>query len=177
MNKQNKNIVYLISGPLGVGKSTTTKELARNVEQCVLIEGDVLLNMLNDELLLSWEERLRLTWENIVALTRNSLKHDLNVVIDFVVEEELEWFCEHLSDLKNVSLKYVVLKADKEKIIERLKIRGDIDSLERSLFLLNKMVSSPSINKFSYDTTLKQPSETVKEVIKSTRFYVTIEAY
>lgn len=133
--------------------------------------------MLNDELSLSWEDRLQLTWKNILALTRNSLQHDLNVVIDFVVEEELDWFCKHLSDLKNVSLKYVVLIADKEKIIERLKIRGDIDSLERSLFLLNKMVSSPSINKFSYDTTLKPPSETVEEVIKSARFYVAIETY
>ncbi|CAM3565082.1 AAA family ATPase [Paenibacillus lupini] len=175
MNKHNKNIVYLISGPLGVGKSTTTKELARNVGQCVLIEGDVLLDMLNNELSLSWEERLRLTWENILALTRNSLQHDLNVVIDFVVEEELDWFCKHLSDLKNVSLKYVVLKAAKEKIIERLITRGDIDSLERSLFLLNKMESSPSTNKFSYDTTLKQLSETVEEVIKNARFYVAID--
>lgn len=175
MNKQNENIIYLISGPLGVGKSTTSKELARNVEQCVRIEGDIFLHMLGDELSLSWEERLRLSWENILALTRNYLLCGLNVVIDFVVEEELEWFCTHLSDLQNVSLKYVVLTAEKEKIVERLNTRGDIDSLERSLFLLNKMKSSPYTNKFSYDTTLKQPSETVKEIIANTRFHVPID--
>lgn len=45
------------------------------------------------------------------------MQHDLYVVINFVVEEELDWFCKHLSD-SNVRLKYVVLKADKEKIIE-----------------------------------------------------------
>ncbi|MCM3626785.1 AAA family ATPase [Paenibacillus glycanilyticus] len=175
MNKKNENRLYLISGPLGVGKSTTSKLLARHVERCVLIEGDILLHMLNDDLSLSWEERLRLTWDNILALTRNYIQHDLNVVIDFVVEEELAWFCKHLSDFENVSLKYVVLKADKEKIVERLTTRGDIESLERSLFLLDKMERSDSTNPFSYDTTLKQPSETVKEIIASTRFLVPIE--
>ncbi|WP_201004774.1 AAA family ATPase [Paenibacillus glycanilyticus] len=175
--KHNENILYLISGPLGVGKSTTSKELAQNVQQCVLIEGDILLGMLNDELSLSWEERLRLTWDNILTLTRNYLQHDLNVVIDFVVEEELEWFCNHLSDLKNVTLKYVVLIADKEKIIERLNSRGDIDSLERSLFLLNKMESSHFNKKFSYNTTHKHPTETVKDIIENSRFHVPLNPF
>ncbi|WP_240546410.1 hypothetical protein [Paenibacillus artemisiicola] len=116
---------------------------------------------------------MQLTWENILALTRNYLQHDLHVIVDFVEEEELNWFCKHLSDLKNVSLIYVVLRADKETIIERLKIRGDVDSLERSLFLLNKIDSSPFTNKFSYDTTLKQPLETVQEIITSTRSALT----
>ncbi|WP_144530090.1 AAA family ATPase, partial [Peribacillus simplex] len=98
-------------------------------ERCVLIEGDLLLHMLHHELPLSWDERLSLTWKNLLALTRNMLRQGLNVVIDFVVEDELEWFCEQLSDL-DVSIKYAVLHADKEKIAERLTTRGDIDSLE-----------------------------------------------
>lgn len=164
-----KNMIYLISGPLGVGKSTTSKELARNVKNCVLIEGDVLLHMFKGELQHSWEERLSITWENILDLTRNFIQNDLNVIIDFVVEDELDWFCKHLSDL-NVRLKYVALIADKEKLIERLSRRGDIDSLERSLFLLNKMQMSHSNNKFIYDTTLKQPAETVEEIINNSGF-------
>jgi broad-specificity NMP kinase len=172
--KDKKQIIYLISGPLGVGKSTTSKELARNVKQCVLIEGDDLLQMFKGDLQPSWEERLSLTWKNILALTRNFIHHNLNVIIDFVVEDELDWFCKHLSDL-NVGLKYVVLRADKEKLIERLSIRGDIDSLERSLFLLNKMEILPSNNQFIYDTTLKQPKEIVKEIINNSSFNVFIE--
>ncbi|SDN70988.1 Cytidylate kinase [Paenibacillus sp. yr247] len=161
-----KHVIYLISGPLGVGKSTISKELAQNVKQCVLIEGDDILHMFKGESHPSWEERLRLTWKNILALTRNFIQHELNVVIDFVVEDELDWFCKHISDL-NVRLNYVVLRADKEKLIERLSKRGDIHSLERSLFLLNKMETSPSNNQFIYDTTLKLPAEIVKEIIQN----------
>jgi hypothetical protein len=122
-----------------------------------------------------WEERLSLTWKNILALTRNFIQHNLNVIIDFVVEDELDWFCKQISDL-NVRVKYVVLRADKEKLIERLTIRGDIDSLERSLFLLNKMEKSSSNNSYIYDTTLKQPAEIVEEIINDPRFKVSIVA-
>ncbi|WP_169086727.1 AAA family ATPase [Paenibacillus sp. PL91] len=170
-----KNVIYLLSGPLGVGKSTASRELARNVEQCVLIEGDNILHMFKGESQLSWEERLCLTWKNILALTRNFIQHNLNVIIDFVVEDELDWFCKQISDL-NVRVKYVVLRADKEKIVERLTIRGDIDSLERSLFLLNKMEMSSSNNSYIYDTTLKKPAEIVEEIINDPRFNVSVEA-
>ncbi|NOU85664.1 AAA family ATPase [Paenibacillus sp. LMG 31460] len=172
--KDKKQIIYLISGPIGVGKSTISKELARNVKQCVLIEGDDLLHMFKGELQPSWEERLSLTWENILALTRNFIHHNLNIIIDFVVEDELDWFCKRLSDL-NLELKYVVLRADKEKLIERLSNRGDIDSLERSLFLLNKLDLLPSFNQFIYDTTLKQPKEIVEEIISNSSFNVFIK--
>ncbi|WP_207953406.1 hypothetical protein [Paenibacillus agricola] len=47
------------------------------------------LDMFNGELQPSWEERLSLTWENILALTRNFIHHNLNVIIDFVVEDDL----------------------------------------------------------------------------------------
>ncbi|WP_339315203.1 AAA family ATPase [Paenibacillus sp. FSL R10-2734] len=166
-----EHMVYLISGPLGVGKSTTSIELARNVKHCVLIEGDVLLHMFKGESEPSWEERLSLTWKNILALTRNFIQHGFNVVIDFVVEDELDWFCKHVSDL-NVRLKYVILTADREKLIERLTIRGDIESLERSLFLLNKMEMTSSNEPFIKDTTQKQTSEIVEEIINDSSYNV-----
>ncbi|TCZ69617.1 hypothetical protein E0485_23695 [Paenibacillus albiflavus] len=117
---------------------------------------------------------MNLTWENILALTRNFIINDLNVVIDFVVEDELDWFCKHISDL-NVELRYIILRADKDKLIERLERRGDIESLERSLFLLNKMETSPSNNQFIYDTTLKQPNEIAQDVIDGTGYNVFID--
>jgi adenylate kinase family enzyme len=171
LQDKRKKLIILISGPLGVGKSTTSRELARNMKQCVLIEGDHLLHMFEGESQPSWEEKLILTWKNILAITRNFIVNDLNVVIDFVIEDELDWFCQKISDL-NVELKYVVLRVDKEKLIERLKIRGDIQSLERSLFLLNKMDNSPSNKPFMYDITLKQPNEIVKDIIDGTAYIV-----
>ncbi|SDW21441.1 AAA family ATPase [Paenibacillus sp. CF384] len=170
-NQRNRSVIYLISGPLGVGKSTTSKELARKVGPCVLIEGDMLLHMLKNELPLSWEEKLRLTWDNIVALTRNVIRSQINVVIDFVVEDEFEWFCEQIADL-DVDLKYMILLANQETIIERLTIRGDLDSLERSLFLMNKMEQSPHVNRFGYHTTGSRPTETADEIVMNTRYDV-----
>jgi broad-specificity NMP kinase len=172
-DENKKIIIYLVSGPLGVGKSTTSKKLAQNVKNSVLLEGDCILHMFEHRSEASWEDRLSLTWKNILALTRNFIQHDFNVVIDFVVEDELDWFCKQISDLQ-VTLKYIVLRADKEKLIERLRKRGDYDSLERSLFLLNKLESTPSNKQFMYDTTLRQTEEIVDVIIKDTGFIVKI---
>jgi broad-specificity NMP kinase len=161
--------IYLISGPLGVGKSTTSKMLTRSIEQCVLIEGDLLLHMFKGATQPAWEERLSLTWENILDITRNFVRKDLHVVIDFVVEDELEWFYEQISDL-NVKMKYVVLRADQETIIERLNRRGDIDCLERSLFLLNKLETSSKNQPYILDTTYKQTAEVVEQIVNDPRF-------
>lgn len=166
-----KKVIYLISGPLGVGKSTASRELAGKLDQSVLIEGDHLLHVFKGEPQPAWEERLRLAWLNILAVTRNFIQHHFNVIIDFVVEDELEWFCKQMSDL-NVTVNYVILRADKDKLVERLTKRGDIQYLERSLFLLNQIDSSPSNRPYIYETSLKQPSEIVEEIINDPRFRV-----
>lgn len=172
-NENKKNVIYLVSGPVGVGKSTTSKKLAQMVKKCVLLEGDSILNMFEYGSETSWEERLSLTWENIVILTRNLIQNDFNVVIDFVVEDELDWFCKHISDLQ-VTLKYIVMRAGKEKLIERIRMRGDIESIERSLFLLNKLESTPSNQQFLFDTTLRNSTEIVDAIINDTGFIVEI---
>ncbi|MDG0873984.1 ATP-binding protein [Paenibacillus thiaminolyticus] len=172
-NENKKNVIYLVSGPVGVGKSTISKKLAQMVKKCVLLEGDSILHMFEYGSETSWEERLSLTWENILTLTRNLIQNDFNVVIDFVVEDELDWFCKHISDLQ-VTLKYIVMRADKEKLIERIRRRGDIESIERSLFLLNKLESTPSNQQFLFDTTLRNSTEIVDAIISDTGFIVEI---
>ncbi|OZB96829.1 AAA family ATPase [Paenibacillus sp. XY044] len=163
--------IYLISGPLGVGKSTASKELARLVEHCVLIEGDDLLHMYMTEPSPAWEERLSLAWMNILSVTRNFIQRGFHVVIDFVVEDEFEWFCQHIADL-NVQLKYAVLLADEETIAERLNKRGDIHSLDRSLFLLNKLKTSPVNTEYVVDTNQKDPADVAAGVVTNDRFHV-----
>ncbi|WP_226529886.1 AAA family ATPase [Metabacillus niabensis] len=166
-----QTIIYLVSGPIGVGKSTTSKELARNVPNCVLIHGDSILQMFDYGLDTAWEQRLRLTWENILAITKNFTQHGFSIVIDFVVEDELEWFCQQINDLP-VTLKYIVLRADKEKLIERIHSRGDHESIDRSLFLLKKLESLPSNKPYLYDTTLKHTAEIVDTILNNNRFSV-----
>ena len=161
--------VYLISGPLGVGKSTVSKSLANAMKQCALIEGDLLLHVYRGETEPPWEDRLRLAWLNIVAVTRNLLRHGIDVVIDFVVEEELEWFRDQLSDF-NVTLHYAVLHAAPDTLMVRLRQRGDEQYISRSLFLRNKLMSSAGNEAFLLDTDRKQPSELAEEIVKDQRF-------
>ncbi|TCM87935.1 AAA domain-containing protein [Paenibacillus sp. BK033] len=163
--------VYLISGPLGVGKSTVSKTLASAMNQCVLIEGDLLLQVYRGETEPPWEERLRLAWLNIAAVTRNFLVNGLDVVIDFVVEDELQWFFDQLSDL-DVTLHYVVLHAEPETLNARLHQRGDAQYIDRSLFLRSKLMASPVNELFLLDTDGKKPDELAEEIIKNSRFRI-----
>jgi broad-specificity NMP kinase len=163
MSKQNGRTIYIISGPCGVGKSTISRIFAEEMEHVVLIEGDKIHSMLVGKDELPWERQLTIVWENILSVSRNFIEHGLDVVIDYVVEDELEWFCEHMSDL-NVEIKYVVLRADKNTIVERLNKRGNPDLIERSLFLLSKLEKS-SLNKpYLYDTTNKKPGEILEDL-------------
>jgi broad-specificity NMP kinase len=171
LRKENKNkTIYLISGPCGVGKSTVSKTLTQMVKPSAMIVGDYINFMFGDGSEPPWEERLHLTWKNILALTRNFIQHDFNVIIDFVVENELEWFCNQISDL-DVRLKFIVLRANKETLIERLGKRGDTDLVDRSLYLLNQMESTTDKH-FMYDTTSIQPKEIAAEIIANSNFYL-----
>jgi len=141
------------------------------VKPGVLIVGDYLNFMFGEGSEPPWEEQLQLTWENILALTRNFIQHHFNVVIDFVVEDELEWFCNQISAL-DVRIKFVVLIANKETLVERLVKRGETDLIDRSLFLLNQMEESTTHQKFMYDTTATQPKEIAAEIIANPKFYI-----
>lgn len=79
------NKVYIISGPIGVGKTTTSKALAQMIGGSALIEGDIFLHALEGRDELTWEQKLEMSWEKIISQTKVSLSKGLNVVVDFVV--------------------------------------------------------------------------------------------
>ena len=163
----NKKTIFIISGPLGVGKTTVSKKVVDTLKEGVLIEGDTLLHALNSINRLSWEEKLALTWKNLASISRNLIKRDLDVVIDFVVEEELEWFRNEVLDLA-VKVSYFVLLADESTIIGRLKKRGDIKYWDRSKDLLEKFKNDPRNRDNIVDTTGKSVDEVVEIVLERT---------
>ncbi|MGE7825682.1 AAA family ATPase [Paenibacillus sp. NPDC093718] len=162
INQINKSI-YIISGPCGVGKSTITKGLADEIEQVVRIEGDLIHSMFIGKEQPSWEDQLSLIWENILSLTKNFIRNNLNIIIDYVVENELEWFCEQLSEF-DLHIHYVVLRADEEMLVKRLVKRGDENLIKRSLFLLDELENKVSNKKYLYNTTNKQPIEIINDL-------------
>jgi adenylate kinase family enzyme len=94
------NIIYLISGPCGVGKSTIAKEPYWNLKDTA--------HEINNMLMVGCTNM-----ENILLLARNFVHNGLNVVVDWIIQIELEWLCQQLS------IKYVVLWANEDTLIER----------------------------------------------------------
>jgi predicted kinase len=156
--------VYILSGPCGAGKSTTARELANQIAAGVLIEGDVIHAMLQRNVDLTWEERLALSWMNLLSLTRNFVQKKLNVVIDYVVEDELDWFVDQLSDM-NVQIRYAVLTAEEEVLKNRLIGRGNPELIDRSMVLLYQLKTSTQNQLYLYDTSSMLTSEIVEELI------------
>lgn len=160
MNGKTKNSIYIISGPYGVGKSTVSKELANKMERVALIEGDQIKLMLKGKNLPLWEEYLTIIWQNIISLTQNYIENNINVIIDYAFESEMEWFYTKISEL-NVKIHYIVLRADEEILIKRLKKRGDLYLIEGSLSLLNKLEQALPSKNYLFDTTHIQPDEII----------------
>lgn len=160
--------IYLISGPCGVGKSTVSKEVAGRIPHSVLLSGDDLLHMYQGYDA-PWEERLSLTWANIVSVTRNFVRHGWNIVIDFVVEDELEWFMHEIEDT-SITLHYVVLVSEEQTLLERVNGRGTPEIAERSLFLLDKLKRLEPNRPFLYDTTGRDPMAIAEDIVSSNHF-------
>lgn len=163
--------VYLVSGPLGVGKTSVTRAMAKTIDKAELIAGDDFFNV-NEDSGLSWEKRLEEAWQKILSQTLSRLEKNLNVVIDFVVEDELDWFSKKIAD-PDVTLKYVVLMTDEKHIHERLEKRNEIRYKDRSLVLLEKISKNPENKEHLIDTTDKSVGEIVKIILKSPEFTVT----
>ncbi|KPB05931.1 AAA family ATPase [Bacillus sp. CHD6a] len=169
MKKRN---VYIISGPCGVGKSTITKGLAHKLEEAVLIEGDLLSAMFVGEAQPLWEEKLSIVWQNLSSMTKNFLLNGYDVVIDYVVEDELEWFCRELHQTGvEVTLHYYVLRADPEVLAERITKRGDTDMIPRSLELLHQLENKKENVPHLVDTTNKEPNAIIEEIRRKITHY------
>lgn len=157
--------IYIISGPCGVGKSTITRGLVRKLEKAVLVEGDLISAMFVGEVQPPWQEKLSIVWQNISSLTKNFLMNGYDVAIDYVVEDELEWFCKELHQASfDVTLHYYVLRADQEVLVERITKRGDTDMIPRSLELLHQLENKKENAPHLYDTTQKDPNVIIEEI-------------
>jgi hypothetical protein len=151
-----KNTIYLVSGPAGVGKSTTSKILVQMLEKSAYISGDDISHIPVKGRKKPWEckEELRLIWLNILSLTKNLLDYKYDVVIDYVAfPEEVEWFKSQLIQ-RDINLIYVVLMVDQETLIYRDSLRPQENQMgERSLILLKEFEESVLNTKYILDTT------------------------
>lgn len=173
--------IYFISGPCGCGKTTFTDAFARHLVRedgrtVYVIHGDdfhqgfvepenkgdfFVDGRASDQVL--WEDILRFNWDCIIATADRALRQDLDVVIDYVIEDELPRVQE-LAEEYGAALYYIVLTAEADEIVKRIRERGDTDLTERALFLKRKLENLPENWGHLYDNTGKTPEEAIREI-------------
>nr|WP_233096599.1 AAA family ATPase [Fictibacillus halophilus] len=146
-----------MSGPAGVGKSTTSTELVKSLPESAYLSGDDISHMHINGREKPWESEQEhdLIWNNILQLTRNFIDYGCDVVIDYIIfPKDVEWLREQLSDF-GVTIKYVVLWADKDTLVKRDALRNDEDRMgERCLILFHEFLKSDLDSKHLLHTSL-----------------------
>ena len=174
--------IILVSGACGSGKTTFADAFARYLVQCgrktvYVIHGDdfhrgfvepeekdgfFVDGQASDPVL--WEDILRFNWDCIITTAQRALQDNLDVVIDYVVEDELPRVRE-LAERSHVPLYYIVLTADAEEIEKRIRSRGDTDLTGRALFLKKKLETMPENQGHLYNNTGKEAEDIIREIV------------
>ena len=182
--------IFFISGPCGCGKTTFSDAYARylvrqNHQTVYVIHGDDFHQGFvepedkpdffadgepSDPVL--WEDILRFNWDCIIATADRALRQNLDVVIDYVIEDELPRV-QALAEKHQAELYYIVLTADADEIERRIRSRGDVDLIERALFLKKKLEALPENRGHLYNNTGKTPEEAIREITPG-KFVVSI---
>lgn len=168
------NTVYIVSGPAGVGKSTTAKELVKNIENSAYLSGDYISHMHVNGRKKPWEcqEESFLIWDNILSLTKNFLTYGNDVVVDYVTFPlDAKWFYNNLKRF-NVQVNYVVLWANNETLIRRDNRRIPEHRMgERCFILVDEFKKSELDGKYILDTS-DNPSITdiVNEIMNNPNY-------
>ena len=174
--------IYFFSGPCGCGKSTFANAYAKHLvnecgkKQVYVIHGDdfqsgfVEIENKTDLFIegqaanvLLWEEILKFNWDCILSVARNALDRGVDVIIDYVIEEELP-LVQELARCYEAKLYYIVLTASESTIEQRITQRGDIDLIERALFLKKKLDSMPQNQGYLFDNTDKSVEQELAEI-------------
>ena len=173
--------IIFVSGACGSGKTTFTEAYARYLVQrdhktLYLIHGDdfhggfvepeekdgfFVDGQASDRVL--WNDILRFNWDCIIATAHRALQNDLDVVIDYVIEDELPRV-QDLARRNHASLYYIVLTADAAEIERRIRSRGDVDMIGRALFLKQKLEAMPENQGHICNNTGKTTEQVIREI-------------
>lgn len=154
-------MLYIITGPAGVGKSTISKRLATLKEKSVLIEGDDIYGQVIGSYESAWKEgnHLKVFWKVCIDMINTYLEEGYDVVFNYIVTpENLKLLKEKFS-----SFKFVILITDEDELLKRDLLRPeDCRMRERCVVLLNNFKN----NNYEQDYTLDITNLSVDGVIE-----------
>jgi len=163
------NKVYIISGPAGVGKSTTARQLAAQFDHSSYIEGDLVYHMVVGGHRPPWEseEQVSLLWDNLADLSINFLQAKKQVVIDYVAfPEDVQKFSQQLkAKLEQVEIVYVVLWVEPEELLRRDGLRDEDHQMGVRCIELLKEFDEKKIEERFFLSTTDQKSHQLQEVM------------
>ena len=175
------NKIIFISGPCGSGKSTFADAYARYLSDqenktIYVIHGDdfhqgfvepedkedfFVGGQASDPVL--WSDILKFNWDCIISTAGRALDQGLDVVIDYVIEEEFPRI-QDLAESHDAKLHYIVLTASEDELTRRIIDRGDTDMIERAIFLKNELETKAENQGHLLETTGKDLNEMIHEL-------------
>lgn len=176
--------IYFISGPCGCGKTTLTDALAKYMvkvekrRQVYVIHGDdfhqgFVLRAYEEDTYwengqaadqIEWTEILKFNWECILDVAAKALKRGMDILIDYIVEDELP-LLKDLAKKNSAGLHYLVITASADEIKKRIEKRGDTEMVERALFLKEKLENATENQGHIYDNTGKNIEQETEETV------------
>ena len=166
-------MLYIITGPAGVGKSTISKEIAKSSNKSVLLEGDEFYHHVVSSYVPAWKEgnHLDIFWKEVENSIKLYLDNNYDVVFNYIIgEDKLK---ELKSIFKDYKTKFVVLLTDEKTIIERDNLREEENRMnERCLILLNNFLEKDYPNNNKLFTTNLSIEETKNEIINNDKYII-----
>ncbi|NBD24465.1 AAA family ATPase [Paenibacillus glycinis] len=176
---ERKPILYLISGPPGAGKSTTSRAIAERLGRSAMIDGDDIYHLVVSGNRSPWESpfHVGLMWRNIAALARHFADAGHDVVINYVIfRADIERFKAELGDgwLRRVTLKFILLTAAEEELRRRDAERTpELRMGERCGIVLRELLADHGADAgHRLDTTALALEQAVEEIIGGARFEI-----
>ena len=164
-------MLYIITGPAGVGKSTISKKIAESKKKSVLIEGDDIYHHVIGGYVQAWKEEnhLDVFWKVCINTIRTYLEDGYDVIFNYIVNPiQLRQMQE---EFKNYDIKFIVLLVDEKTLLLRDKERPeDCQMNERCITLLNSFKNNNYNIQNILDTSNITVNETVDIIENDSRF-------
>ena len=159
-----KKKVIIINGPMGVGKSTICKEILNILEQSVWLDGDWcwMMNPWNVS-----DENIKMVEKNITYILRNYLSNTsfIYILFSWVIQRE-EIFNNILNKLKDYKFDLIKISIVCSETELQKRMMLDNRNNENIKNSLSRLQLYYNMNTIKVDTTGKDKTETVSEILK-----------
>lgn len=170
--------IYIVSGPAGAGKSTTSRQLASRLEKSAYIEGDLVDRMVVGGYEMPWLSQYHtdLIWRNIVSLAQNFVQEDHDVIIDYVAFPHNAETISRRFQEQGVTVKYTILVTSEEELLKRDAERQPKFQMgQRCIEGLKELMQAQPSERHVLNSTELDIAAVVDEIIGNPKFLVQIQ--